>query len=158
VTKVDFDQICDTLSQQVDAAQYERLRWERTEGPMLASLVVLAHSALEERSEFELNEEGSTREIKRFILKVHGNRVVAISIWLKGGMVRVSATQIDRSPYRLAAGEAHVVNFQLANQQWMANALQDLFSRIQVSRQSPKPGPPPRQAAPEAKVERRAVQ
>lgn len=54
MTKVDFDQICDTLSQQVDAAQYERLRWERTEGPMLASLVVLAHSALEERGEFEL--------------------------------------------------------------------------------------------------------
>ncbi len=153
-----FEQICDQLSQVVDPNLFERLRWDRTEGPMLAGLVVLVHAALQERSEFELSEEGSTRAMKRFVLKVHSNRVVAISIWLKGGRVKVAATQIDRSPYKLVDAQPHIADFDTVDQQWMANALQDLFSRIRVSKLSPppKPAPAPRQIAP--KEQRRLVQ
>ena len=42
-----FQLECDRLSHIVDGALFERLRWERNEGPMLARLVALAHSAFE---------------------------------------------------------------------------------------------------------------
>ena len=80
-----FQQECDRLSQAVDAAQFERLRWAKVEGPMLAKLVSLALGAIETRPEFELTEEGATNDLKRFVLKVHSNRVAAIALWLENG-------------------------------------------------------------------------
>lgn len=121
---------CDRLSHAVDAALYERLRWERNEGPMLARLVALAHATLEKRNEFELAEEGSTSASKRFVLKIHSNRVVAISIWIKDGSANLRAEQIERSPYRLADGNPLSADFQAVDELWMANALQELFSRV----------------------------
>ncbi len=125
-----FEFECDRLSQVVDAIQFERLRWDRTEGPMLAKLVALAHSALESRGEYELSEEGSSTAIKRSVLKIHGNRIMAITIWLKDGLAHVKAEQIDRSPYQLAPGNPHSAEFGAIDQQWMAAALQELFSRV----------------------------
>lgn len=125
-----FAHECDRLSQMVDGPQFERLRWDRNEGPMLAGLVALANSALETRGEFELAEEGSTSAIKRFVLKIHSIRTVAISIWLKDGRAHVGAEQIDRSPYRLAGGDPHAAEASAADEAWMASALQDLFSRV----------------------------
>jgi hypothetical protein len=125
-----FERECDRLSQIVDGPQFERLRWDRNEGPMLINFVALARSALEQRSEFELAEESSTTAIKRFVLKIHGNRIIAISIWIEDGLAHVGAQQIDRSHYRLVAGEPLTVESGAVDQQWMANALQELFGRV----------------------------
>ena len=125
-----FAQACDRLSQAVDATLYERLRWERHEGPMLARLVALAHGALEARPEFELAEEGATSDIKRFVLKIHSMRTVAVTIWLDQGRAAIRADMIERSRFKLAAGEPIVVDYELVDERWMAHALQDLFSRV----------------------------
>lgn len=127
-----FSTACDRLSALVDAPLFERLRWERHEGPMLARLVELARSSLEGRGEFELAEEGATRDIKRFVLKVHGNRVLAITIRLAGARAVMAAEQIDRSRYTIATGEPLSADFAEVNEQWMGRALQTLFSRVQA--------------------------
>lgn len=129
--QANFDLVCDRLSSAVDKGQFERLRWERNEGPMLARLVALAHGALEQRSEFELAEEGSSSALKRFVLKVHGNRVVAIAIWLGEGLVHVQAEAIERSRYRLTTGDRLSADFKVIDEQWMTDALQELFSRVE---------------------------
>jgi hypothetical protein len=131
VSQASFDLVCDRLSSAVDKGQFERLRWERNEGPMLARLVSLAHAALEQRSEFELAEEGSSSALKRFVLKVHSNRVVAISIWLGEGLVHIRAEEIERSRYRLIAGNPLSADFKVIDEQWMADALRELFSRVE---------------------------
>ena len=130
VPQDDFQLECDRLSHIVDRALFERLRWERNEGPMLAHLVALAHAALEPRSEFELVEEGATRDIKRFVLKVHGNRVVGITLRIETGRALLDAHALDRSSYSLAAGTPASTDFAAADGPWMAAALQQLFGRV----------------------------
>lgn len=125
-----FEIECDRLSQVVDATSFERLRWARTEGPMLARLVALAQGAIEQREDFELTEEGSTSDLKRFVLKVHGNRVVAVGTCLKDGHVHMWAEEIDRSLFKLAPGEVLSADFGAVDEQWMARALQELFGRV----------------------------
>lgn len=125
-----FELECDRLSQASDGVQYERLRWERNEGPKLARLVALAHAAFDQRSEFELAEEGSTSAVKRFILKIHANRVVAVSLWLMEGSANMRVEQIERSRYRVADTTALSVDFAQLDEQWMASAMQELFSRV----------------------------
>lgn len=127
-----FELACDRLSQVVDGMQFERLRWDRIEGPMLARLVALAQSTLEGRSEFELCDEGSTKSAKRFVLKVHGKRIVAITLLLEGDQVKVRADEIDRSSYRLLDGPALAAAIDEVDEQWMASTLQALFSRLQA--------------------------
>lgn len=125
-----FDAACDLLSSQVDQNQFDRLHWDRTRAPMLARLVTLAKSALESRPEFELAEEGSTRDIKRFVLKVHSNRVVAVAVGLDNERAMVGAEAIDRSRFRLTPGAPVSVDYGSVDQDWMSKALQELFSRI----------------------------
>ena len=132
VTQDSFQLECDRLSHIVDGALCERLRWERNEGPMLARLVALAHAAFEGRSEFELIEEGATRDIKRFVLKIHGNRVVGISLRIEGGRAVLDAHALDRGRYTLSDGRAASTDFETVDDPWMAGALQDLFSRVQA--------------------------
>lgn len=127
-----FDLECDRLSEVVDKMLYERLRWERNEGPMLARLVTLAHGALEQRSEFELAEEGATSDLKRFVLKVHGNRIMAVAIWLEQRQVNLRAEAIDRSKFQVAAGAPVVADYAVVDEQWMAATLQQLFGRVQA--------------------------
>jgi hypothetical protein len=126
-----FELACDRLSGAVDGVLFERLRWARTEGPMLARLVELAQSAVEERGDFELTEESSTSEIKRFVLKVHSNRVVAITIRLDQTWAVLGAEVIERSPYRLSDTTPLTTEFQAVDEQWMASSLQEIFARIQ---------------------------
>lgn len=126
-----FASACDRLSQIVDAPQFERLRWERNEAPMLARLVDLAQSALEGRGEFELTEEGATRDIKRFVVKVHGTRVMAITIRLSAGRAVMTAEAIDRSRFTLSAGEPISADLGEVDEEWMGRALQALFGRVQ---------------------------
>lgn len=131
MSQVSFELECDRLSQIVDGALFERLRWERTEGPMLAKLDALAHAAIVERPDFELTEEGATSNVKRFVLKVHSNRVLAITIALDGGQAVVNASEVERSKYRLLDGAPISAEFQAVDEQWMASALRELFSRVQ---------------------------
>ncbi len=127
-----FEIECDRLSNAVDNALFEQLQWARIEGPMLARLAQLAHSTLEGRSEFELIEEGATKEVKRFVLKVHHNRLVAITIRLADGKAWLAAEPIDRSKYSLSKDSPVSADYQLVDEQWMAGALQELFSRVKV--------------------------
>ncbi len=126
-----FEIECDRLSNAVDKALFEQLQWARIEGPMLARLAELAQSTLEGRSEFELIEEGATKEVKRFVLKVHHNRLVAITIRIADGKASLAAELIDRSKYTLSKQGAVSAEYQQVDEQWMAEALQELFSRVQ---------------------------
>jgi hypothetical protein len=125
-----FETECDRLSQMVDGGLFERLRWARTEGPMLARLVELAQGAVEQREDLELTEEGSTNAIKRFVLKVHGTRVVAVGIRLDQGHANLWAEAIERSRFTLAPGEVLAADFADVDEHWMAGALRELFGRV----------------------------
>jgi hypothetical protein len=126
-----FEIECDRLSNAVDKALFEQLQWARIEGPMLTRLAELAQSTLEGRPEFELIEEGATKEVKRFVLKVHHNRLVAITFSIAGGKASLAAEPIDRSKYTLSKDSPVSADYQLVDEQWMAEALQELFSRVQ---------------------------
>lgn len=125
-----FAQQCDRLSATVDNGLYERLRWERTEAPVLAKLVALAHGALESRDEFELTEEGATSAIKRFVLKVHSKRVAALTLQLVDGQAELAVAAIERSPYRVAEGPVLRIPYAGIDAAWMAASLDELFGRI----------------------------
>lgn len=127
-----FEIECDRLSQVVDGASFERLRWARTEGPMLARLVALAQGAVEQREDFELTEEGSTSDLKRFVLKIHGNRVAAVGIGLKGGQAMMWAEAIERSRFKLAPGAPLSAAFDAVDEQWMVHGLRELFGRVLI--------------------------
>jgi hypothetical protein len=123
---------CDRLSNVVDGIQFKRLQWERDIGPALARLVASAHAALEKRSEFELAEEGATRDVKRFVLKVHGVRILAVTFRVEGGRVVVEGQAVDRGRFALASGAPLSAALDEADEPWMAGALQELFSRVQA--------------------------
>jgi len=129
VPQARFAQQCDRLSQTVDKTLHDRLIWERTEAPILAGLVALAHAALDGRDEFELAEEGATTAVKRFVLKVHGNRVAALSLRLFEGRAELQVQAIDRSPYQVAAGAVLATPFAGIDAAWMATSLDELFAR-----------------------------
>ena len=130
MTQVLFETACDRVSRIVDPAQFERLRWAREEGPLLTKLVALAHAAIERRGEFELAEEGATGAVKRFVLKVHSNRVIAIVLWLESGHAHLRGEDVTRSAYRLAPAEPRSVPYGGIDEAWMDAALQDVFERI----------------------------
>ena len=121
---------CDRLSQIVDATQFERMRWARTEAPMLAHLTELFETAVADRPDFETGEEGSTAALKRFVVKVHGMRVLAVSIALSGTQVTLGVEELPRSRYRVEAGAPLVAEYAAFDAELMAAALQDLFSRV----------------------------
>ena len=122
---------CDRLSHVVDDVQFERLRWARNEGPMLARLEALAHAALESREEIELVQEGATTDIKRFVLKVHSIRVMGIALWLDAGRAMVTAEMIARTKFALASTEVISVDYAMVDEAWMVAAFQELFGRIE---------------------------
>lgn len=134
VSEDNFEQACDRLSRIVDPAQFQRLVWARTEAPMLARLCELLHMALEVRPDFELSEEGSTKTLKRHVLKIHGNRIIAVTLRLQKGCVVLDAEAIERSRYLVKAGDPLCDDFELVDEAWMAAALPVLFSRIEPAR------------------------
>lgn len=128
--QVNLQSACDRLSQAVDAVQYERLRWAKHEGPILARLVALAHAAIEDRGEFELAEEGASSDRKRFVLKVHGTRVAALTFWVAAGLAYASIETVIRSKYAVSDDSALSVEYAAVDELWMAGTLHELFSRI----------------------------
>ena len=130
-----FQRECDRVSKAIDAVNFERLRWAKVEAPMLNHLVELAFAAIEDRSEFEFAEEGCTTHLKRYILKVHSNRVMAVSIWLEQGHACINAEAISRSPYKVREDAALCEEYSAADAVWMAHALAELFGRIEFQGQ-----------------------
>jgi hypothetical protein len=126
-----FEIECDRLSKVVDSVQFERVRWAKHEGPMLARLVELARAAIAERSDFELTDEGSRGAIKRFVLKVHSSRIVAVNLGLEDGKVVVWAEPIERSQYRVVNGQRHSAEFQDVDEVWMKGALREIVGEVQ---------------------------
>jgi hypothetical protein len=126
-----FETECDRLSHAVDSVQFERVRWAKNEGPMLERLVELARAALSERSDFELTDEGSKGPVKRFVLKVHGARIVAVNLGLEGDSVVVWADAIERSQYRVVDGRRRSADFQQVDEAWMKRALGEIIGEVQ---------------------------
>ena len=127
-----FERACDRLSHTVDQVQYEHLRWSRNEGPMLARLVELAQGTFKARPEFELIEEGATVSLKRFVLKVHGNRVAAVAFRLGQGRVIMALEAIERSRCFVTPGQPLAADFAQVDEEWMAAAFEEMFGRIQA--------------------------
>jgi hypothetical protein len=125
-----FHAQCDRISQAVDGVQHERMRWAKVEGPMLARLVELAQAAIVGRDELELTEEGATPDIKRFVLKVHSNRVVGLVLSLDQGRAVADIEPVGRSRYDVTPGEPVSAPFALVDDAWMAGTLHTLFARI----------------------------
>lgn len=125
-----LEQECDRLSNAVDSFQYERIRWDRIEGPLLAKLAELSRAAFESRPDFELTEEGATSDLKRFVLKVHSNRIIAIKMWLAGGRALIDAEEIERSKYKVAQAEPISIEFDGVDEQWMAASMRAILARV----------------------------
>ena len=126
-----FEDACDRLSHSVDGVQFERVRWARHEGPMLECLVKLAQETVAQRPDFELTDEGSKGAAKRFVLKVHGTRVVAITLALEEGKVIVWAEAIERSKHRIVNGRRHVAEFAEVDARWMADCIGSILGEVQ---------------------------
>ena len=126
-----FETQCDRLSNAVDPVQFERVRWAKNEGPMLERVVALAQEAVKERADIELTDEGSRGAIKRYVLKVHGFRIVAVNLGLEGSRVVVSGEAIERSKYRVVNGQRHSAEFAQVDDAWMRDALRAVMSEIQ---------------------------
>jgi len=74
---------------------------------------------------------GASSDIKRFVLKVHSNRIVGIALWLERGHAFANVEEIGRSKYRVMPGGPISADFPLVDDQWMADTLQELLTRIQ---------------------------
>jgi len=122
---------CDQLSHTVDQVQFERMRWARDEAPKLAYLVELALAAVAQRPDFELTDEGSGGALRRFVVKVHGFRVMALALRLTGNTVSMQSEPIERSKYTLHQAEPVSAEFDQVDSAWMAQALGIQFARIQ---------------------------
>ncbi len=121
---------CDRLSSTVDSFLYERIRWDRIEGPLLARLAELARAAFESRPDFELTDEGATSDLKRFVLKVHSNRIMAIKMWLANGRALIDVEEIERSKYKVTSGEPISTEFDGVDEQWMAASMRAILARV----------------------------
>lgn len=126
-----FAQICDHLSATVDPKLFERMRWARDVGPRLAELVALALGAVEGRTDLELTEEQSTTDLKRYVLKVHGVRIIGLTFQIEDGQAHVLPVEIERSRYMLSAKAVLSVDVHDMNAEWMAGALKLAFSWIE---------------------------
>lgn len=125
-----FDLQCDRLSGIVDPAQYERLRWSRHEGPMLTHLVAMAQGAIEQRSDFELIEENGPTDQRRFMLKIHGTRIVALIISLDGNDAVLHIEAVERGKFAVEPEARVSGEFAMVDEAWMTTALERLFAGI----------------------------
>ena len=125
-----FETECDRLSKVVDSVQFERVRWAKHEGPMLEHLMELARSAVDDRPDFELNDEGSKGAARRFVLKVHGVRVVAVNLQLDQGQVALWGEEIERSQYKVVNGSRPTADYQAIDGPWMKAAIRDIVSEV----------------------------
>ena len=120
----------DALSRKVDADNFERMRWARDEAPKLVRLVQLVKGAVENRSDIDINEEGGEGNTKRFVIKVHGQRIAALAIALDKGRAIAAIGPIERSDYKVAKGDPIHTKYEKVDEAWMARTLATLVERI----------------------------
>ncbi|MFZ1741991.1 MAG: hypothetical protein WAT93_04010 [Pontixanthobacter sp.] len=130
MSQPNFQLTCDHLSRSVDDTQFERFRWDRDEAPKLARLIELVTGAFDDRRDIELVEEGGSSGFKRYVLKVHSQRTIAIAVMLKDGFAVLGAEPLDRSPFTVARGDPISTQFDNVDEAWIAGALQNIISRI----------------------------
>jgi hypothetical protein len=125
-----FEIECDRLSQVVDGVQFERVRWAKNEGPMLDRLMELVRSTVGERDDFELNDEGSRGTARRFVLKVHGVRIVAVNLRLEQGQVALWGEAIERSPYLVDSETRPTADYPAIDEAWMKHAIGAIVGQV----------------------------
>lgn len=125
-----FQQVCDSLSKVVDGEQFERYRWGRDEAPKLKRLAELTREAFSARDDFELTEEGATSDLKRFVIKVHGKRTIAVALTYEAGKAVIRTESVNRSAYAAAPGDPIATDYENVDEEWIAKAMQAAFSRI----------------------------
>lgn len=126
-----FQKVCDELSHIVDGDQFERFRWQRDEAPKLARLAQMVKAAFEGRDDFDLVEEGATSELKRYVFKVHGKRTIAVAITYEDGQAVFRPESINRSAYSVRAGDPITTDYANVDENWIEDALQQVFARMQ---------------------------
>jgi len=124
-----FTDACDQFSHIVDDVQFERFRWARDEAPKLARLVELVKQAFDGRDDYALAEEGTTADFKRYLIKVHGQRTVAVAIMLKDGQAILGSEPVVRSRFTVKDGDPISANYDDVDEQWIAETLKTLLSR-----------------------------
>ena len=129
-----FRDICDQFSGSVDKEQFERFRWTRDEAPKLKQLIDMVHEVFEDREDYALAEEGGSAGgqvgFKRFLLKVHGQRTVAIAIMFKDGLAVLGAEPVERSNYTIQREQPVYAPFDQIDQAWVEDALAQLIADI----------------------------
>ncbi len=124
---------CDRFSDVVDDVQFERFRFTRDEAPKLAHLVEMTQAAFANRDDFELAEEGGSggqANYKRFLIKVHSKRTVAIAVMLKDNMAMLGAEPVERSAYTIEMDAPIMTEYDAADPQWIEQALAQIVARI----------------------------
>jgi len=124
-----FQNACDQFSNIVDETQFERFRWSRDEAPKLARLVELVKAAFEGRDDFDLAEEGTTPEFKRYLIKVHSQRTVAVVIMLRNGRAILGSEPVIRSRFTVDDGDPIATDYENVDEQWVADTLKILIGR-----------------------------
>ena len=125
-----FQRVCDRLSHNVDATQFERMRWARDEGPKLARLVELLNGVVEAREDIEIVEEGNTPTTKGFVIKVHSQRVVGISVGFENDRAMVAASPLERSNFTVTQGPPVSDEYENVDEPWMQRAVAEMIGRI----------------------------
>ncbi|MDP9086288.1 MAG: hypothetical protein M3N02_05930 [Pseudomonadota bacterium] len=138
-----FQEMCDHVSAVVDPALYERMRWARDVGPRLAEMVAMTLATVEGRTDLEFTEEQSTTDVKRMILKVHGVRVIGITLWIEDHQAHMQPIEIERSRYMLTAKGTLSVELEGLNAEWIALALRTAFGLIEAREQPIAVAPAP---------------
>lgn len=129
-----FRDICDRLSGTVDGTQFERFRWTRDEAPRLKELIDMVVASFADREDIDLAEEGGASgqsNYKRFIIKVHGQRIVALAVMYKDGQAILGAEPVERSPYTVTRSDPVHAPFEQVDRAWVEQALGQLIATIQ---------------------------
>ncbi|MGB3737918.1 MAG: hypothetical protein WA948_01040 [Pontixanthobacter sp.] len=128
-----FQSACDRFSDTVDDVQFERFRWTRDEAPKLARLVDMTQAAFASREDYELAEEGGSggqAGFKRFLIKVHGKRTVAVAVMLKDGQAILGAEPVERSNFTLSQSAPIACAYDDADENWIEQALGQIVGDI----------------------------
>ncbi|WFL77895.1 hypothetical protein P7228_02155 [Altererythrobacter arenosus] len=130
LTHDSFRAACDQLSNKVDAENFERFRWTRDEAPKLAKLVQMIKDSVEDRTDIEINEEGGEQNIKRFVIKVHGKRIVGLNAALDQGQVAMIVGNIERSEFKATPGDPIIADWTDVDEHWVTDTIGQLMQRI----------------------------
>ena len=84
-----------------------------------------------DRADVEINEEGGEGATKRFVIKVHGQRIAGIAVALDKGRAIAAVGPIERSEFTVAQGDPLHTRYENVDEVWMAKTLGTLMERIE---------------------------